>query len=101
MYSLPLIETSRNCAKVSTSEERQSFVQNLDQVIYVYQIVFSSRPEVGWIGWKPCIFQAQIKNMQADKDIEKIAMGAPPCFSTWLAVIGMIIVVEYIVDYAI
>ncbi|KAF7820857.1 uncharacterized protein G2W53_026312 [Senna tora] len=42
------IETSEDCAKVSTSEERQSFVENLDQ--------------------------AQIKNMQADKDIEKIAM---------------------------
>ncbi|KAF7820766.1 hypothetical protein G2W53_026221 [Senna tora] len=32
------IETSRNCAKVSTSEERQSFVQNLDQVR-------------GWLDW--------------------------------------------------
>ncbi|KAF7820763.1 uncharacterized protein G2W53_026218 [Senna tora] len=48
MYSLPLIETSEDCAKVSTSDERQSFVENLDQ--------------------------AQNKNMQADKDIEKIAM---------------------------
>ncbi|KAF7841668.1 heat shock 70 kDa protein 17 [Senna tora] len=48
MYSLPLIETSEDCAKVSTSEERQSFVEKLDQ--------------------------AQIKNMQADKDIEEIAM---------------------------
>ncbi|KAF7820864.1 uncharacterized protein G2W53_026319 [Senna tora] len=68
------IETSEDCVKVSTSEERQSFVENLDQVIYVYQIAFSSWLEVGWIGWRPCIFQAQIKNMQADKDIEKIAM---------------------------